>query len=153
MAPATDGARDPHRIHRRFRIVRRQNDVLAMAVGAHRSVFCSLGDRLPVHALPINLGNSAVARAARRRHVPVIYFRARVASRVNFMASVTVRTGSRILFARRDRTTMNARLVGFDRVREGDLVAGEERGVGMARSARIREIPFRYRRLGVLRGE
>jgi len=140
VAAAARDNRDARGTHRRLRLARRQNYVLAVAVRADGRVRGTVRHRLAMNTGIAGLRNLGVARSAGGRNIPVIDFRTRVARFVDRVAPVTIRTGSRVLVAGRDGAPVNAQPVRLGRMGEWNLVRREEFRVRVARRARVRQI-------------
>jgi len=151
VAAAAGGAGEARWIYERPRIAGCKDVVFAVTVGADGGIGDAVGDGLAVNAFVVYFFDLRVARAAGGGDIPMIDFRARVTSGINGMAGVTIRAGRRGLISGGDGAAMDAQLVGFHRVGEGNLVFRQKICVRMAGTACLRKIFFGDSRFKIVR--
>jgi len=131
---------------------RPQNQVLAVAVTAHRSALLAGLHGLPVHALQIGLGNFGMALSTRCRDVEVVDLGTRVLRGQDSVAAVTIRASCGSFVSIHHRSSMNALPIEFDGMCEWNLVPREKLLVAVTSSAGVREIFLGHRGGGIARG-
>src|ERR1035438_2481025 len=114
--------------------------MLAMAAGAGGSVLGTLPHSLAMDTLKVDVFDLAVAGTTGRGHVRPVHLGLGILGWQDVMASVAIRTGGRLGVPLGHLTAMHAQAIGLHWLGEGNLMFGEKLGIGMARSACIRQI-------------
>lgn len=131
-------------------ILRGENEMLAVAIGADGRSADAGFQRLAVNAFHVGFRNFGVAGAAGFRDVPVIDLGARIARGIDGVRAVTVRTGGGVL-AFGNGARVDALLVKLDGVGDWNLVTGKKARIAVASGAGIGTVSFchsRFRRAG-----
>ena len=140
VATSTRDHRNSAGVHQRSRLFRTQNQVLPMAIAAHRRSHHAGLHGLSMHTRKICLRNVGVTLPAGGRDIPVIDFGKWILRRKNPVASVTIRAGCGGSVSIGHGSSMHALPVEFHRMREWNLVAREELLVAVTRSASVGQI-------------
>ena len=133
-------------IDRGLRIPGRQNGVLPVTVRAHRSIGRALRNGFAMNGFVIYVFNFAVTSAAGCGNVPVVGPGTGIASGKDGVTGMTIRTGWRVLIARRQSAAVDAEPVSFHRMSEGNFIPGEKLRIGVASRASPWQILLRHGR-------
>jgi hypothetical protein len=140
MAAPAGHQRNARGIYGRLRIGGRQNGVITVAIGADRRVRHAMGRGLSMNASGICFGDSGVAGGTGLRHMPMVDGRAGILRRINGVGRMAVRARGRVVIPGGQSATVHAGFEALDRMRKRNLMLREKPGVGMARTASLRQI-------------
>lgn len=143
VAAATGDCRNPRSVHQRSRLIRRQDEMFPVAVGADGSIRDAGLHRLAVNTFQVSFGNVGVTLAAGRWNIPVIDFGAGVARWKNAVTAVTIGTAGGILVTAGYCESMNTFAIEFDGAGEGNIVAAQKARIAVTGGAGVGKILFR----------
>src|SRR5579872_1862679 len=122
VASSASGHRDAPGVHQRSLLFWPQDQVLPVAIAAHRGTGYAGLHGLPVYAFNVGLGDVGVALSTGCGNIPVVDFGTGILRGKDAVAPVTIRAACGSAISIHHRSSVHALSIEFDGMREWNLV-------------------------------